>query len=315
VYVSNQNDTDKLQDALFFRDVEYIAKIPKGFTNDIMSGKSSQIQKTVVTGSANGTYTNILVNKYFNTVKLYINNYKGITQDELVKQVDKDLSNQTSVQIDKAEKSSSNGMGFKFFFDYLAYIEISIILLGVTSIMMVFNNKNVRRRNLCSPIKNASMNLQIFCGNIVFSVVCWCLLMILSFALHKDNMFSANAVYYCINSFVLTIMVLCLSFLAGIFIKNGSAQSAIANVLGLGLSFVSGVFVPQEVLSQSVLDIARFTPTYWYVKANKAISDLSNFSIENLTPIFQYMLIELGFAAAFLSVALVVSKRRQMSEN
>jgi ABC-2 type transport system permease protein len=308
VYVPIEDDNVKLQDALFFRDVEYIAKIPKGFTNYIMAGNFNQIQKTVVVGSASGTYTNMLVNKYFNTVKLYLDNNKGITQDELVKQVMKDLSNQTNVQLSRVEKTNSSGVGFRFFFDYLAYIQICIIMLGVTSIMMVFNKKDIRRRNLCSPIKNSSLNLQI-------SVVCWCLMMGLSFVLHKERMFSENAVYYCINSFVFTIMVLCLSFLVGIFVKSNNAQSGITNIIGLGFSFISGVFVPQEVLSESVLRVARFTPTYWYVKANKAIADLSNFSFDNLVPIFQYMLIELGFAAALLSVALVASKRKQMSEN
>ena len=66
VYIPVQNVTDKLQDALFFRDVEYIVKIPKGFTKDIMSGKSSQINKTVVSGSTSSIYTDILFNKYFN---------------------------------------------------------------------------------------------------------------------------------------------------------------------------------------------------------------------------------------------------------
>lgn len=315
VYVSIQNDTDKLQDALFFRDVEYIARLPKDFTKDIMAGKNSQIAKTVVSGSTNSIYTDMLVNRYFNTAKLYLNNSKDITQTDLVNQVAKDLKTDTKVQIQRVEDKSVDTGNTVYFFNFMAYALISILVLGVTSIMMVFNNKNLRRRNLCSPIKNNAINLQILLGNMVFAIVCWGLMIVCSFVLFRDKMVTTNALYFCMNSFVFTLMALCMGFLAGIFVKSSNAQSGASNVLSLGLCFISGIFVPQEVLSENVIAIAKLTPTYWYVKANADISNLTNFSMENLTPIFQYMLIELGFAVALLSVALVMSKRKQMSGN
>ncbi|HEY5585014.1 MAG TPA: ABC transporter permease [Ruminiclostridium sp.] len=312
VYVPIQNEMDKLQDALFFRDVDYIAKIPMGFTKGIIAGKNSQIEKTVVSGSTSSIYTDMLVNKYFNTVKLYLSSYKDITQEELVKQVAKDLKIETKVQMKRTGEKSANTGNIKYFFNYLAYVLISVIVLGVSSIMMVFNNTNLRRRNLCSPIKNASINLQILLGNIIFSTVCWGLLIGVSFILYRGQMLTTNAIYFCINSFVFTLTALSMSFLVGILIKSRNAQSGISNVLSLGLCFLSGVFVPQEFLSENVLAMAKFTPTYWFVKANNDIGNLSNFSMDNLSPVFMYMLIELGFAVAIVSVALVMSKRKQL---
>lgn len=314
VYVPIENNTKKLQDALFFRDIEYIVRIPKGFTVDIMAGKDANLAKTTVAGSTNSIYIDMVVNKYFNTTKLYLKNNNNITQPELVKQVAKDLKIDTKVQIQKDNKQSEKtGSNVISFYNYLAYAIISILVLGVTSIMMVFNNRNLRRRTLCSPMKNLSLNMQIILGDIIYAISCWGFMMVINFVLFRQDMFTINRLYYCINSFVFTIMALCMAFLVGIFVKTSNAQAGIANVLGLGLSFISGVFVPQEILSKTVLNIAKFTPTYWYVKANKAISNLTNFSMENLMPIFQYMLIELGFGAALLSVALVMSKRKQMS--
>ena len=312
VYVAIQNDTNKLQDALFFRDIEYIARIPKGFTKDIMEGKSGQIEKSVVSGSISSMYTDMLINKYFNTSKLYLSSYNNITQEDLVEKVAKDLKIETKVQMKKSPENNVNTSNTKFYFNYLAYVLIIIIILGVSSIMMVFNNKNLKRRNLCSPIRNTSINLQILSGNIVYASACWSLMIICSFILYRGQMLTTNALYFCINSYVFTIVALSLSFLVGIFIESGNAQSAIANVLSLGLSFISGVFVPQELLSRKVLAVARFTPTYWYVRANSIISDLTNFNWDNLLPIYNSMLIQLGFAAAILSVALVISKRKQL---
>lgn len=123
---------------------------------------------------------------------------------------------------------------------------------------------------------------------------------------------SYNGLWLWLNGLVFTIAVLSISYLVGLLTKNRNAQSAIANVVSLGFSFLSGAFVPQELLSDKVLTIASFNPTYWYVKANNAIGKLSNFNFDNLSSILIYMLIELGFAIAIFSVALVISKQKRI---
>ena len=61
--------------------------------------------------------------------------------------------------------------------------------------------------------------------------------------------------------------------------------------------------------------VASFNPTYWYVKANNAIGKLSGFTFGNLSSISTYMLIELGFAIAVFSVALVVNKQMRITNS
>ncbi|OPX42391.1 ABC-2 family transporter protein [Ruminiclostridium hungatei] len=311
-YVDIENRTDKLQDALFFRDAEYILRIPEGFTKNFMTGKTVTVDKTVVSGSVSSIYTDILINKYFNTARLYVNNSKEISQEELVGQIKKDLELETEVILKSAGKNTAHTSAIVYFYNYMPYILINIIILGVSSIMLVFNDIRLRRRNLCSPVSNISVNSQILLGNIVFSVSCWAMLVILSLLLYRQDMFNLNSVYFCINSLVLTITILSMSFLIGVLIKSRNAQSGISNVVSLGMCFLTGVFVPQEMLSENVLAIAKFLPTYWYIRANKAIGALTNFNMENIGPVVSYMLIELGFAVALISVTLVLSKRKQL---
>ena len=90
-------------------------------------------------------------------------------------------------------------------------------------------------------------------------------------------------------------------------------MSAAANVISLGCCFISGVFVPQEYLGDTVLSIAKFNPTYWYVKANDEISVLVNYNKENLMPIFISMLIVFGFAIAIYALTLVIIKQKRLS--
>ncbi len=80
------------------------------------------------------------------------------------------------------------------------------------------------------------------------------------------------------------------------------------------MSFLCGVFVPQSVMSESVLAVGRFLPAYWYIRANDAIAALSTSQSVNLRPIYGSMLIQLGFAAAIFSGALLFSKERSRAE-
>ncbi len=311
-YVDIENKTDKLQDALFFRDAEYILKIPVDFTKNFMAGKSVTVDKTVVSGSVSSIYTDILINKYLKTARLYVSNSKELSQEELVGQIKKDLELETEVILKPSGQKTSRTSSIVYFYNYMPYIIINILILGVSSVMLVFNDIRLKRRNLCSPVSNISVNLQILLGNIVFALSCWALLVILSLLLYRQDMFNLNSIYFFINSLVLTITILSISFLIGILIKSRNAQSGISNVVSLGMCFLTGVFVPQEMLSENVLAIAKFLPTYWYIRANKAIGALTNFNMENVGPIVSYMLIELGFAVALISITLVLSKRKQL---
>lgn len=314
-FVEVENKQEKLQDALFFRDVEYIITIPKNFTQDFLQGKAVEVEKIIVPNSTTSMYVDMAINKYLNAARIYIHNIPRITEENLVKEVSKNASAEIQVQLKTfGDKKQNNAFGINYF-NYLAYSLFAMLILGVSSNLMVFNNKNIKRRNLCSPMKDRIFNMQLITANLAFSFVCCALMVLFAFILNRQNMMSYNGLLLSINALVFTIAALSISYLVGLLINNRNAQSAAANVLSLGLCFLSGVFVPQELLSDKTLTIASFNPTYWYVKANNAIGTLSNVSFDNLSSIFTYMLIELGFAVAIFSVALVVSKQMRITNS
>ena len=77
--VNVPDNKQKLQDALFFRKVEYIVKVPKCFTEALLAGKTIQIEKTTVPNSTTGMYMDSIINKYLNTAKLYAGNIKDLS--------------------------------------------------------------------------------------------------------------------------------------------------------------------------------------------------------------------------------------------
>ena len=90
--VKLSKEKESLQDALFYREVEYIIKVPKGFTEEFFSGKPVAIETTAVPESSSEVYMDNMVNKYLNTAKIYINNIPNLSFEQLVSYIDKDLS-------------------------------------------------------------------------------------------------------------------------------------------------------------------------------------------------------------------------------
>lgn len=306
------DDDKRLQDALFFREAEYIIKVPAGFTEKLLSGNEVQLEKTTVPNSASSIYMDNLINKYFNTVKAYNTGIKNLTQQELAAYTAKDLSQKTEVNMESLIKQSNKIDTFAYYFNYLAYALFSILILGVCAVMMVFNQQDLKMRNLCSPLKLRSFNFQMILGNISFAVIAWFLMIFASFIMYGSYMFTVNGLLLLLNSFIFTLAALSISFLIANLVKSRGAMSAAANVVSLGSCFIGGVMVPQALLGKSVLKIASFTPTYWYVKANNQIVNLARYGIENLQPVISCMLITLGFAAAFLAVTISVIKQKRM---
>jgi ABC-2 type transport system permease protein len=116
---------------------------------------------------------------------------------------------------------------------------------------------------------------------------------------------------YSLNTLAFTFVCAAIGLVIGAFVRSTSAQSGVVNVVALGLCFLGGVFVPQSIMSESVLAVSKFLPSYWFVKANDAIAVLRNSNPEHLHSIHNSILIQVGFAIAIFSVALFFSKERE----
>lgn len=95
--------------------------------------------------------------------------------------------------------------------------------------------------------------------------------------------------------------------------NNKGAINGIVNVIALGSSFLCGAFVPMEWLPNSVLKIAHFLPTYYYISTNEMLKTLENFNFTSLRPIIINMAIMLGFSVIFIILTNISSKiKRKM---
>ncbi len=309
------DENKKLQDALFFKEVEYILKVPEGFTEGFLAGKEKELAKSTAPNSTSEIYMDSLINKYLNTMQVYLNYTDNLNPGELLNLVEQDLAQKTTVSMTtfagKAEMTKSEKCAY--YYNYLAYSLIATLTLGVGAVMVVFNNKDLRRRTLCSPLKLRNLNFQLILGNLSYGLAAWLVMILASIIMYGGYMFSEKGLLFLLNSFVFTLAILSLSFLLANVINSLNAANAVANVIALGSSFISGVFVPQALLGKTVLSIASFTPTYWYVKSNNLIAGLVSFQMDSLSPILWNMLVVIGFAVGILLITFAVTKQKRVS--
>ena len=310
--ISVGDDEQSIRDALFFGKADCVLKIPAGFTESFTSGSDGvALEKTAGTLSSGAVNIDVLTERYLSLAQLYINNVPGISQESIVASVRRDLGVTAPVDmhpnVQQAQTSKQSDV-----FRYLAYPILAIMFMGVTSIMLAFNGGEISRRSSCAPLGPVKFNMQLFIGNALFTVIVWGLLCVVSLAVSGDAGLTPGILLLWLNAFIAAVMALTIAFLAGQFIRSYIAQAALTNVISLGLAFISGIFLPQYLLGQTVLKIASFTPYFWYVKAVDTIGALPSYGFDDIKQVLGYMLIQLGFAAAFIIIALVAGKQKKI---
>lgn len=307
-----QEDETVLKDALFFRKINAIVRIEKGFSDKLLHNETVTVEVNTIPNTYESTYVELAINNYIDTAKKYIQT-TDMTQEELIQKVTSDLEKTTKTEFTK-EEISSDVAGSYLFFNYLSYVLLAVIILGIGVTMSVLNDKMIKRRMLCAPISYRRFNIELTLGHFVYAIGILLILLAFWFIPRMYLLAQPVGILLILNAICIILAIISMGFLIGTLIKGKEAQSAACNVISLGCSFMGGVFVPQEWLNPIVIKIANFTPIYWYVLANNKIKEITSFQQPEVKSILMYMGIELGFAITLWLIALVIAKNKRTSE-
>lgn len=312
-YVPIENDEEKRKDALFYNEVYYILTIPAGFSEAFLSGNEVELRKECIPNAAETVFVDTAINDYFNMAKVYRKHMPNLSIEELNFYIENNLDVETSVAFnDNGSKNVHKGSDnyYMTYFNTLGYILLACFVTGVSHVLLAFNQLDIRRRNSAAPISNRSINIQLILANLVFVLSYVVVFFVIGYLFNPNKVIGMGTYLYWLNTIVFALVTLSISYIIGNTVTSKNAIHAIATALSLGLAFISGMFVPQEFLGKAVLRLASFTPAYWFVKANDTIALMSNYSWENIRQIYLPLGIQLGFAAAIISMSLVISKRK-----
>lgn len=300
-------DEEKINDAIFYRDVNYVIYIPKDFGKNLLDGKNPSLEYKSC-GDEYSSYAQMMVEKYIKTVLIYKDYYSGV---ELISKVNKVVDKDTKVYM-KTTLDISKLSSMTQYFNILNYALLAGCVYCISMILASLNDETVRKRTIISSFNYKKYNRIVLLSNSIVIFAMWILYMILALILFKDLMFSSNGLDYVINSFVFTICSLTIGFLIGNITQNKNAIGGIVNVIALGTSFLCGCFVPFEYMPDYVLKIAHILPTYYYVANNQLIKTMEVFNFESIKPLLINGAVIVISSFIFVAVTNYVSKRKQI---
>lgn len=322
-YVSNKHklvelpdyEDETLQDNLYYKNISYIIYIPEDYEKRLMAGDTDKlISHTMKTDSAAGYFFNQDINAYLDTLQLYVAG--GYNLEEALVKADTTATEAvnspvTTISFNKNESKLDESL--YYFFKYYAYAILSVLLMGLSPILITFHKDTLKARIDCSSLPKRMQNISLMLSGVIYAIGLWLLLMIFATIYYGPaNMLSQEALMCVLNSFVYVIVMLVLAVLVGAFNLGANGLNLVANCIGLGSSFLCGIFVPLWVLSDKAVAVGKFFPAYWYVTSTDMISGINGDAL-SMTKYWTNIGIMLLFAVAILTVYFAISIQRRKS--
>lgn len=303
-----ENDEEKINDAIFYREVNYVIYIPKNYRVDTLN----KLNPTLDIKSANdydSAYTSMLLTRYLNVQNTYLKYTNN--ENELINSINNNLSYKTNIEI-TSKLDTSKLTKISRFFNFASYSIMAVIIYIICLVISSFNKDVVKKRTIISSMNYKKYNKYILLSSFIYSSIIWFLYVILSFIIIGSSMFSLRGLIYILNTFIFSFVALTLALLISNLIKSKGAISGIVNVIALGQAFLCGAFIPSEFLGENIIKYSKILPAYWYNNSNDLLSTIEVINIVNLKPILLNMIVLVIFAVIFIVINNIVSKHRQI---
>ena len=302
-----ENDPETLQENLFYRNVEYIIQIPADFYKTcIQNGESLKVTK--VPGSYSSYYVDQQISSYLDTLRTYL--AAGFSQEEAISALKSQVHE--PVTIFSSNSVNTDKSPLVYYFRYIPYLFLGALCYTMGYILMAFKKGDIQKRMAASAISSRRQTLEGLLAMGIIGAGLWFLGILGAVLMYRKSFLDSRMLpYYLLNTLLMQIVALSLSYLIGMFINNSDLLSGAANIVSLSMCFLCGVFVPMNVMDKSVLKVSQFLPVYWYEQVNEILSSHISLTSQLQEKVWMGMGIELLFAVVFVFLIMVVSKHRR----
>lgn len=307
--VKVENNEEKINDSLFYREVSYVIYIPKDYRKNVLLGNSPKLN-IKKTDEYDAHLSEMMLKRYIKLQNIY--NKEAGSEDELITLINDNLDDDVNVKI-TSKVDTSKTYNIAYYFNFASYSILAIIIYIICLVLCSFKEESISKRINISSINYKSHNNKILLASIVFSSIVWLLFVIIGVTIVGDIMFSIRGLISIINSFIFTFCALTLSILISSLTNNKNAISGIVNVIALGSAFLCGAFVPAEYLPSSVLNFAHILPAYYYINSNDLLKNIDVINISSMHPIIINMVIIIIFSILFIILNNVVTRKKRKS--
>lgn len=179
-------EDDSINDALFYRDVNYIIYIPENYRQTVLNGETPEIQ-IKSTGDYQSSYSEMLLSRYIKIQTIYSNEISN--EAELIEKINNSLENETQIEV--TSKLDTNSLSkASFYYNFASYSILAGAIYVICLILSSFNEKSIRKRTIISSMNYKKHNRMLLLSNGLFATMLWLFYVLISFAIVGKAMFS-----------------------------------------------------------------------------------------------------------------------------
>lgn len=306
--VEIQDDAQIIQEELYYRNVDYILVVPEGAEELLRQGEMA-VQSISVPNTLNCYYARSQINVFLNQIGIYLN--CGYSMEEACAKALKLSETGAEVTLLDVNGNAGERELYNYYFGYMPYAFLGATIMAVSLVLLEFKRTDIRQRMESCAVPFWKQSLAMAGAFLAIGAAIWLICIVVQTILYQGGIFrSEHRIFYLLNSLDCLLVSLALGFLAGMISGGPSSLSGINNVFSLGLCFLGGIMVPLEMLGEGVQKVSRFLPTYWYSVINGILGDYKTLGEELSGTIWKGLLIQLLFALAAFSVAMVIRRWR-----
>lgn len=300
------NAEESLQEALFYREVEYIVRIPEGFEERCIAGEE-HLQVTAVPGTYAGSYVDQQISSFINSARTF--RAAGFSARETAEAAA--VPAEPEIRFLDITGNGGEADAYVYYYRYLPFLFLSVICYILGYILIGFRKGSLPARMRASAVSGRRQTMEGLLASFLLALGVWTVCTAVAFLMYGESMLKKDGViYYILNSAALLAVSLTLAYLIGMIVRGSDSLNGIINIVSLGMCFVCGTFVELDLISPAVRKAAQFLPVYWYETVNNLLADYKTITGSLQTEVLQGIGIQLVFAAAFVCITLAVSRKR-----
>lgn len=305
--VDIENDEEKINDALFYRDVSYVVYIPKNYTNDVLKGMNPTID-IKSTNDYTSSLEEMMLTDYLNLQ----NTYLKLTTDQanLTNYINDTLKDKSEVVLTSKvdTKSFSN---VSRYFNFASYSILAVVIFIITLVLTSFKEKTVNKRIVVSSMNYKKHSGLILKSSLLYALIVWALFSLLAIILLGKSVLNTRGLLLILNTLVFTLQALTFALLISSLVNNKDAIGGIVNVVALGSAFLCGAFIPSMYLPEKVVSISHIFPAYYYNNSNDLVTSLEVINLTTLKPFITNIMIMLVFMLVFIVLNNFIIKNKR----
>lgn len=306
-----EHDKARLQEDLFYRDVEYIVWIPERFFETCIE-EGEELAVTKVPGSYTAFYVDQQINSFLNDARTCI--AAGFTEEETAQSLER--LEPAQVELLDTGRVSGQTSNYGFYFQYIPYLFLSILCYVMGNVLVAFRRGDLPKRMRACAVPARRQNLEGLLAAATLGLCLWAVSMAGAFAWYWKILSERGGTgYFLLNTLLMMAVALTISYLVGMLVHGKSAVNTlngVVNVLSLGMCFLCGVFVPLELMNKGVKTVAQFLPVYWYEVVNGLLVEFGTVTGEAKQAVLQGLGMQFMYVVALVCVVMAVAKWRRV---